>query len=89
MDAPPAASAIDGMVAIAGALAGQWTPNQALAIQGALAGMTQKQIAAAWKEKISCQAVGKHLKRAKWPAIRHGVKIFEKSLKALVPAVDG
>jgi hypothetical protein len=39
--------------------------------------MTQQQIAAAWGKSISYQAVGRHLKRAGWPAMRHAVAVFE------------
>ena len=81
MDGSAAALAIDGMAALAGGIAEKWTPNQARAVMGALAGMTQQQIAAGWGKPISHQAVGRHLKRAGWPAIRHAVAVFEEMIR--------
>ena len=67
----------DGLAVLAGAIAENWTPMQARAVSGALAGMTQKQIADAWAERISFQAVSRHLQRAGWPALRHAINQYE------------
>ena len=81
MDGQAATRAIDGMLFLAGAIAGRWTPNQARAVMGALAGMTQQQIAAGWNKPISYQAVGMHLKRAGWGEIRYAVDVFENLIR--------
>jgi hypothetical protein len=80
MDDFPKCATIDGIVRLVGALADGWRPKQALAVTGALQGWTQKQIRELWKNAISHQAVGKHLDRAKWPAVLHGVTVFENAL---------
>ena len=77
---------IDGLAVLAGALAADWTPMQARAVSGALVGMTQKQIADAWEEGISFQAVSRHLQRAAWPALRHAVNQYEAVMRR--PAAD-
>lgn len=86
MNDSPAALAIDGMAALAGGIAGRWTSNQARAVMAALVGMTHQQIAASWHKPISYQAVGMHLKRAGWPAIRHAVGAFEETIRAVTGA---
>lgn len=86
MDGSTAALAIDGMVTLAGDIAGKWTPNQAKAIMGALVGKTQQQIAAAWDKPVSYQAVGMHLKRAGWPAIHYALGAFEETIRAVTGA---
>jgi len=68
---------IDGLAVLAGGIAETWTPMQARAVSGALAGMTQKQIAGAWEGGISFQAVSRHLQRAGWPALRHAIYQYE------------
>lgn len=85
MDGKAVTRAIDGMLVLAGDVAGRWTPSQARAVMGALAGMTRQQIAAAWNKPISYQAVGMHLKRAGWPAIHHAVAVFEETISKLPP----
>jgi hypothetical protein len=86
MDGSAPARAIDGMLVLTGAVAGRWTPNQARAIMGALAGLTQQQIAADWNKPISYQAVGMHLKRAEWAEIRLAVDVFENLVGGMVKA---
>jgi len=81
MDGSAAARAIDGMLVLTGAIAGRWTANQARAVMGALAGMTQQQIAGTWDKPISYQAVGMHLKRAGWGEIRFAVDVFENLIR--------
>lgn len=88
MDDSPAACALDGMAFLAGAVAERWTQNQSRAVAGALAGMTQKEIGRSWPGKISTQAVGGHLKRAQWTALRFAVQNYEKSLRAMAPAAS-
>ncbi len=68
---------LDALVRLLGAIADRWTPRQSLAVSGALQGWTHKQIGRLWKGKISHQAVGRHLDRAAWPAVNHGVEVFE------------
>lgn len=68
---------LDGITLLIGALADNWTERQARAVAGALQGLTIIQITEQWPDRISRQAVGKHLARARWPEIRIGLKIFE------------
>jgi hypothetical protein len=68
---------LDGITLLIGALADNWTERQARAVAGALYGLTIIQITEQWPDRISRQAVGKHLVRARWPEIRIGLKIFE------------
>lgn len=68
---------LDALAVLAGAIAAEWTPMQARAVSGALAGMTQKQIAGAWEGGVSFQAVSRHLQRAAWPALRHAINQYE------------
>lgn len=88
MDDSPAASALDGMAFLAGAIAEGWTQSQSRAVAGALAGMTRKEIGRSWPGKISTQAVGGHLKRAQWAALRFAVQNYEKSVRAIAPAAS-
>lgn len=78
---PPAAlpaPAVDAIVHLIDALARDWTDRQAHAVGGALLGMTQERIAAAWFRKgISQQAVAQHLDRAGWNAIEAALEVFE------------
>ncbi|RJP41715.1 MAG: hypothetical protein C4548_08820 [Desulfobacteraceae bacterium] len=68
---------LDGITLLIGALADNWTERQARAVAGALQGLTIIQITEQWPDRISRQAVGKHLARTRWPEIRIGLKIFE------------
>jgi hypothetical protein len=68
---------LDGITLLIGALADSWTERQARAVTGALQGLTITRITGQWPDRISRQAVGKHLARARWSEIRMGLKIFE------------
>jgi hypothetical protein len=68
---------LDGITLLIGALADSWTERQARAVTGALEGLKTIQIAGFWPNKISYQAAGKHISRARWPEIQTGLKIFE------------
>lgn len=68
---------LDGITLLIGALADSWTERQARAVAGALQGLTIIQITQQWPDRISRQAVGKHLARSRWPEIRIGLEIFE------------
>ena len=68
---------LDGITLLIGALADNWTERQARAAAGALQGLKTFQIAGLWPDKITYQAAGKHLRRARWPEIQTGLKIFE------------
>lgn len=81
----PALSALDGMVCLAGSIAQKWTSSQARAVKGALTGMNRKQIAAGWDPPVTSQAAGRHLKRAGWPAVRHSLDVYEKTVGKLFP----
>ena len=68
---------LDGITLLIGTLADNWTERQARAVAGALQGLTIIQITQQWPDRISRQAVGKHLARSRWPEIRIGLEIFE------------
>lgn len=60
------------------AIANRWTAKQSLAVSGALRGLTQEQIGAAWPpHPISQQAVAQHLESAGWNAVSKGLAFFE------------
>ncbi len=77
------ADLLDGIVRMSGAFADFWTDKQSLAMTGALQGWTRKQIGGLWKDTISPQAVGKHLDRANWYAVDHGLRAFEGAMLKL------
>lgn len=54
------------------------TGKQARAVAGALRGWTQEKIAASWPERISQQAITKHLAAAQWAALEAGLSYWEK-----------
>jgi hypothetical protein len=84
MNGSSAAKALDGLAVLAGCLAERWSPSQAQAIEGALCKLTQQQIAESWvPRRVSYQAVGGHLRRAGWPALRHALASYESSLSSL------
>jgi|GEM_PF-163737 len=78
---------VDAVVRLAGAAGGPWRTRRALAVEGALKGWRQAEIAANWPESvggpISRQAVGRHLERAGWHGIAHAVDVFEKKMAVL------
>ncbi len=74
----------DGIVRMTGAFADHWTDKQSLSMTGSLQGWDRKQIGGLWKEAISPQAVGKHLERANWYAVEHGVRAFEEAMAKLL-----
>ncbi len=75
---------VDALVRLAGAAGGQWRSRRAMAVEGALKGWRQAEIAANWPAfaggPISRQAVGRHLDRAGWHGIDHAVDVFEKKM---------
>lgn len=73
----PEASALDAIVRLTGALADRWSDRMASAMVGVLQGKNQDRIAGEWSPPVTRQAVGKHLERAAWPAIRQALEIFE------------
>jgi hypothetical protein len=73
---------LDGIVRMTGAFADLWTARQSLAVTGALRGWSRDKIAELWKDPISPRAVGKHLERAHWHAVAHGLAAFEETLSA-------
>ena len=77
---------VDALVRLAGAAGGLWRARRAMAVEGALKGWRQTEIAANWPESaggpISRQAVGRHLERAGWHGIAHAVDVFEKKMAA-------
>ena len=82
----PDEEVMDALVRLAGAAGGQWRSRRAMAVEGALKGWRQAEIAANWPEfaggPISRQAVGRHLERAGWHGIAHAVDVFEKKMAA-------
>lgn len=72
---------LDGIVRMTGVFADLWTARQSLAVTGALRGWPRDRIAMLWKDPISARAVGKHLERANWHGVAHGLTVFEEALK--------
>ncbi len=70
---------IDALVFSTGALMEAWRPLQARAVAGCMEGLKQKQIAESWPVSVTCQAVSRHLKKARWQAIDHAIVVFEKA----------
>ncbi|MDA8403403.1 MAG: hypothetical protein M0Z56_04275 [Desulfobacteraceae bacterium] len=68
---------LDGITRLAGGLADRWTSKQALSITGALQGWNQQQIVRLWPDGVVPQTVSKHLQKAGWDAIAHGLRVFE------------
>jgi hypothetical protein len=68
---------LDGLVRMTGAFADGWTARQSLAVTGALRGWPRNRIAGLWTDPVSPRAVGKHLERANWHAVEHGLTAFE------------
>jgi hypothetical protein len=60
---------LDSLLGVFDALVRHWTALQAQAVNFALQGLTQVEIAKKWNPPISQQAVHKHLLSAGWPAI--------------------
>ncbi len=60
-------------------VAASWTSKQALAISGAVRGMTQQAIADDWPTPIRQQTVGDHLVRGGWRAIKAVLAFYENS----------
>lgn len=71
------------MATLIDAVGSRWTAKQSQAVSGALRGLTQEQIGAAWQpHPISQQAVAQHLERAGWSAISTGLEFFERVIGA-------
>jgi hypothetical protein len=66
-------------------LATDWTAKQARAVAGALRGLQQGQIAAAWTPPITQSTVAGHLGAARWAATEDTVLAFERRFAALSP----
>jgi hypothetical protein len=75
--------ALPVIVRLIDVLAQGWTGRQALAVRGALRGWTHEKIAQEWPEKISQQAVTKHLDGAQWPALEAALTYVENNLQRL------
>lgn len=73
---------LDGIAQMIGAFAGLWTARQSLAMTGALREWSRNQIAGLWMDPISTRAIGKHLERAHWHAVNHGLMAFEGAIRA-------
>jgi hypothetical protein len=72
---------IDVCVQLIDTLATRWTGRQALAVCGALLGLTQERIARTWfRERVTQQAVAQHLDHAGWNAIQSALLHFESSV---------
>jgi hypothetical protein len=80
MEDKKASLALDRIARQVGALADQWTPNQARAVLGALKGLTQEQISATWTKKISSNSLAQLLNQANWPASKDLLSAFESTL---------
>ena len=72
---------IDVCVQLIDTLATRWTGRQALAVCGALLGLTQERIARTCsRERVTQQAVAQHLDHAGWNAIQSALLHFESSV---------
>lgn len=78
----------DAAAVLLGTLTWQWTAAQALAVVGALRGRTQKQIAEAWPEPTTQQAVAAHLRSVSWRTVADAMARVETALDALDSAVS-
>ena len=59
------------------ALIQDWTQCQARAVLLRLQGDTQEEIAGKWPERVTRQAIARHLAKAHWPAIETALKGWE------------
>lgn len=66
---PGAAATLQAFVPSLDAVIQGWTQRQARATLLRLQGATQEHIASQWPERITRQAVARHLAKARWPAI--------------------
>jgi hypothetical protein len=71
---------INVMLQLIDVLAKNWSDRQALAITGALRGLTQEEIGRLWKPPIKQQSVNGHLQRAGWFAIEKAIEFYKKQL---------
>jgi hypothetical protein len=74
---------LDVVVRLAATIGDTWRSRRARAMIGALGGWSQARIAENWPEKISRQAVGKHLQGAGWHALSHALDVFESKIACL------
>ncbi len=64
-------------------LAARWTAKQAMAVSGALRGLTQDRIAQLGKRPVSQQNIAKHLAGAGWGAVEPALVYVEESIRRL------
>ncbi|MCF8026758.1 MAG: hypothetical protein K9K81_00180 [Desulfobacteraceae bacterium] len=83
-DNVPFEAVIDALVRATGALMETWRPLQARAVISRLEGLKIAQIADDWPGPVSPQAVSRHLKKARWNAIRHAISVFEQIHKETI-----
>jgi hypothetical protein len=70
--------ALSTMVTVLDEVVSRWTSAQATAVQGALLGRTQEEIATQWPGKaITQQAAGQHLARAGWDGTQEVIDYYE------------
>jgi hypothetical protein len=68
----------DGAFDLVDAIASnQWREKQALAVLGALQGLTQEEIGQRWEPPLAQAAVNVHLRKAGWPAVARTIAQFE------------
>ena len=73
---------LGAIVRLIDSIATGWSTKQALAVRGALLGLSQEEIAASWPNVgITHQSVGKFLARASLPAVSAGIEVFEHVIK--------
>lgn len=76
---------INILIQLIDVLAKNWSNKQALAVTGALRGMTQEEIGRLWTPPIKQQSVNMHLQRAGWFAIEKAIEFSKKQLlKAVI-----
>ncbi len=68
--------ALKTTLVLVGALADRWTEKQALAVKGALLGLTQDEICKTWSFPVSRQAIAKNLDGADWFAVERALQFF-------------
>ena len=76
---------LGAIVRLIDSIATGWSTKQALAVRGALLGLTQEEIASSWPgASVSRQAVAGFLHRSNWPAVSSAIEAVEGSINKLI-----
>lgn len=76
---------LDIVLQLVDAIASHWSDKRARAVQGALLGWSQLQIATLWEPLITQQAVAEHLEAADWRAVSMAISYFERAVSRQFP----